>query len=39
MLFDDLVGAREQCTWNVQTERLGGFEVYGELKLSRLLHG
>ena len=37
--LDHLVGAGEQRWWNVEAERFGGLEVYGELKLGRLLHG
>ena len=36
--FDHLVGAGEQRRWHIQSERLGGFQIYGEFELGRLNH-
>ena len=33
--FDHLVGAREQCRWNDDVERLGGLEVHHQFELGR----
>jgi hypothetical protein len=33
--FDYLVGGGEERGWDRQAERLGGLEVYDQLKLSR----
>src|SRR5262245_21710097 len=38
VLFNYFVGTGEQCWRDVETERLGGLEVDGELELCRLLH-
>ena len=37
ILFDDLVGAGEDCGRNIQPERLGGLEVEHQLEFGRLL--
>jgi hypothetical protein len=39
LLFDNLVGEREQLGRNFHAERLGGFQVDQNLKLGRLHHG
>src|SRR3954462_14650572 len=36
--FDHLVGAGEQRRWQVEADRLGGFEVYHQFVLCRRLH-
>jgi hypothetical protein len=38
-LFNHLVGAGEQCRWDVQAKSLGGLEVYHHLVLGRRLYG
>ena len=35
-LFDHLIGAADKRQRHVEAERLGGFEVDGEIKLGRL---
>ena len=37
-LFDHLVGDREEIVGNLDTERLGGFEIDDKLELGRLLY-
>src|SRR5262249_41505232 len=37
-LFDHLVGTRQQCRGNFESERLRGLQVDDELELRRLLH-
>jgi hypothetical protein len=37
-LLDDLVGASQQCRWNVDSERFGRLQIYDELELSRQLN-
>ena len=37
-LFDHLIGAREQCGWNRDAERLRRLQVDNQLDLGRLLH-
>jgi hypothetical protein len=34
--FDDLVGPRYHCWWDINTERLGCSEVYCEFEFGRL---
>jgi hypothetical protein len=36
-LLDKLIGAQQQHFWDRKAERLGGREVYDEIKLGRLL--
>ena len=38
LLFDDLVGAREQHRRKVEAERLGSLEIDDEFELGRLQH-
>jgi hypothetical protein len=38
LLFDHLVGTREQRNWRVEAKRLGGVEVDHELEFGRILH-
>jgi hypothetical protein len=38
-LFDHLVGAREQCSWQFEAKRLCGLEVDHQFVLGRRLHG
>ena len=38
VLFDHLVGARQQCRWHRKAERLSGLEVDDEFVLGRRLH-
>jgi hypothetical protein len=37
LLFDHLVGAREQRRWHVEAKRLGGGQIDDEIELGRLL--
>src|SRR5258707_8323651 len=37
-LFDHLIGARQHCRWNCETQCFGGFEIDHQLVLSRRLH-
>src|SRR4029078_4768517 len=36
--FNHLVGASEQCGWNIEPERLGCFEIDKKLKLAGLIN-
>ena len=36
--LDHLVGAREQCRWHLQAQRLGSLEIDHQLILGRCLH-
>ena len=38
-LFDHVVGAGEQCGWNVYTKRLSGLDIDDQLEPGRPNHG